>query len=188
MMWFSAVYADPEQVELPYQAHPSTLHRILWHARKQAFGDGRDQYTWSTSQLIAACKAQGLRVRGQEETREYWVIGKRSVGLKGFLPVWERMYPPKLTMLEQIRKKSLDELEDLMNGLSQDTAVGDDDLSTVSDEATGMAAVGSDEHGRGQPHSTGSREGGLDGSVATSTGSSGSVFVPSGSEEVGVGD
>ena len=199
MMWFSAVYADPEKAELPYHAHPSTLHRIFWHARRQAFGDSQDQYTWSTSQLITACRAQGLRMHGQEETVEHWVIGKRSAGLKGFLPVWERMHPPKLTMLAQIKKKSLDELEDLMNGFSQDAA-GGDDISTVSEEETEIAAVGGDD--RGQSRSTGdilstgigatldrkigddesSREGGLDGSVATITGTSGSVFVPSGSE------
>jgi hypothetical protein len=85
-------------------------------------------------------------MHGQEETGEYWVIGKRSVGPKGFLPVWERMYPPKLTMLELIKKKSLDELEDLMNGFSRDAA-GGDDIPAVSDKETDIAAMDGDNRG-----------------------------------------
>lgn len=50
------------------------------------------------------------------------MVGKRSVGLSGFEPLWERARPPRLGMLEQIRGKSLDELEDLMSGFSRDHA------------------------------------------------------------------
>jgi hypothetical protein len=89
-MWFSAVYAEPEKVELPFRSYPITLYGILWNARRQTFGDGRDQCVWSTSQLISACRDQGVKMYGQDETEEYWVVGKRSAGLKGFLPVWER--------------------------------------------------------------------------------------------------
>lgn len=148
MMWFSAVYADPDKVELPFRSHPTTLYSILWNARRQAFGDGRDQRAWSTSQLISACRYQGVKIYCQDKTEEYWVIGKRSAGLKGFLPVWERTQPPRLDMLEQIRKKSLDELEDLMSGFSREATGnrGDDDGSDVGSNGLG-AEVRVDERG-----------------------------------------
>ena len=201
MMWFSAVYANPEMVELPFYSHPCTLYNILWNAQRQTFGDGQDQHAWGTSQLIIACRVQGIRVHGQEETEEHWVVGKRSAGMRGFRPVWERMQPPRLKMLEQIKKKSLDELEDLMSGFSRDAA-GDDiqgDISTVSSDETSTGATGGDDHSQSRSAGTtlgrgimaafgrrigddGGRESKLDGRVTTITVSSGSVFVPSGSE------
>ncbi|KAN0103560.1 hypothetical protein V8E51_011873 [Hyaloscypha variabilis] len=193
MMWFSAVYADPDRVELPFRSHPRTLYDMFWDARQQAFGDGRDQRAWSTSQLITACRAQGLKMHGQEETEEYWVVGKRSAGLKGFLPVWERTQPPRLRMLEQIKKKSLDELEDLMGGFSRDAAGDDiqDDPSDASGGEIGAGAVG-DGDDRSQSrsagtsrsiitvHDDGGRESVSRESASTPvTMSSGSIFVPS---------
>ncbi|KAN0095005.1 hypothetical protein V8E51_015716 [Hyaloscypha variabilis] len=193
MMWFSAVYADPDRVELPFRSHPRTLYDMFWDARQQAFGDGRDQRAWSTSQLITACRAQGLKMHGQEETEEYWVVGKRSAGLKGFLPVWERTQPPRLKMLEQIKKKSLDELEDLMGGFSRDAAGDDiqDDPSDASGGEIGAGAVG-DGDDRSQSrsagtsrsiitvHDDGGRESVSRESASTPvTMSSGSIFVPS---------
>lgn len=196
MMWFSAVYADPEKVELPYHAHPCTLYSIFWNARRQAFGDSRDQYAWSTSQLIRACRIQGLKMHGQEETAEHWLVGKRSAGLKGFLPVWERTQPPRLKMLEQTKSKSLDELEDLMGGFSREHA--DDNIeydgSDTGDELGAEVRVDErDSSGRRQSRSAGtgrsimaafarksnSQGSELDESVTTITVSSGSVFVPS---------
>ena len=203
MMWFPVVYANPEKVQLPFRSHPVTLHGILWNARQQTFGDGRQQSAWDTSQLITACRAQGLKVYGQEETEEFWVAGKRSVGLKGFVAVWERTQPPRLRMLEQTKNKSLDELEDLMGGFSREYAnngVQDDDLGVGSNtlEAEVRVDVSSS---NGQPEarsastsgsimaafarrpdrgrSRGSR---LEDTVTTMTVSSGSVFIPSGSE------
>ena len=193
MMWFSAVYADPDRVELPFRSHPRTLYDMFWNARQQAFGDGRDQRAWSTSQLITACRTQGLKIHGQEETEEYWVVGKRSAGLKGFLPVWERTQPPRLKMLEQIKRKSLDELEDLIGGFSRDAAGDDlqDDPSDASGGEIGAGAVG-DGDDRSQSrsagtsrsiiavHDDGGRENVSRESVSTPvTISSGSIFVPS---------
>jgi hypothetical protein len=123
MMWFSAVYANPAKVQLPLRSHPTTLYDILWRARRQTFGDGRDHHAWGTAQLIAACQAQGLGVYGRDGAEDFWVVGKRSIGMKGFAPVWERTLPPRLKMLEQIKGKSLDELEELMGELSRDPAV-----------------------------------------------------------------
>jgi hypothetical protein len=124
MMWFSAVYADPERVELPFRSHPITLYGILWNARQQTFGDGQGQRAWSTAQLITACRAQGIKIVGQEDTEEFWMAGKRSVGIKGFVPVWERTQPPRLEMMDRIRGKSLDELEDMMAGFSRGVSSG----------------------------------------------------------------
>jgi len=198
MMWFSAVYAKPEKVELPFRSHPITLYGILWNARQQTFGDGRDQYAWNTSQLISACRDQGVKIYGQDETEEYWVVGKRSAGMKGFLPVWERTQPPRLKMLEQIKKKSLDELEELMGGFSRDAA-GDniqDDTSDASGDDIGAGAAGDgDDHSQSRsagtrrsimaafgrrPGDNEGRESVFDETVSiTVTISSGSVFVPS---------
>jgi hypothetical protein len=200
MMWFSTVYADPEKVQLPFRSHPCTLYKIFWNARQQMFGDGRDQHAWSTSQLITACRIQGLKMYGQEETKEHWVVGKMSAGLKGFLPVWERTQPPRLKMLEQIKKKSLDELEDLMGGFSRD-AVGDDiqddTLNGSGDEISagsmGNNRGGGDDNGQSRsasrsimaafgrrPGDDEGRESIFDETVSTTvTVSSGSVFVPS---------
>lgn len=195
MMWFSAVYADPEKVELPFRSHPRTLYDAFWDARQQAFGDGRDQRAWSTSQLIPACRDQGLKIYGQEETTEHWVVGKRSAGLKGFLPVWERTHPPRLEMLERIKTKSLDELEDLMGGFSRD-AVGDDLLDDAASASGDEAVGGGDDHsqsrsagsgrsimaafGRGPVHSDRQESVSIETvSMTRPTSSSGSVFVPS---------
>jgi hypothetical protein len=203
MMWFSVAYADPEKVELPFRSHPITLYGILWNARRQTFGDGRDYNAWGTSQLITACRAQGLKIYGQEETEEFWVAGKRSIGPKGFVPVWERTQTPRLKMLEQTKNQSLDELEDLMGGFSREHADADiqDDGSDVgSDELGAEVRVderGADAYRPSLSAGTGrsimaafarksndgrSRGCELDESVTTTTISSGSVFIPSGSE------
>jgi hypothetical protein len=187
MMWFSAVYANPEKVALPIRSHPRTLYDIIWNARQDAFGDGRDQQPWSTSQLIGACRAQGVKIFGLEEAEEYWVVGKRSAGLKGFEPLWERTRPARLQMLEQIEGKSLDELEDLMGGFSRDAAGDDiqDDSGDIEIDETHRGArgggEGSDDYS--QPCSARvdrDRESTLDEIVTTTaTASSGSIFVPS---------
>jgi hypothetical protein len=205
MMWFSAVYAHPEKVVLPLRSHPRTLYDILWNARRQTFGDGRDQQAWSTSQLIGACRAQGVTVYGQEEAEEYWVAGKRSAGLKGFEPVWERTRPARLEMLEHIKGKSLDELEDLIGGLSRDHAADDiqDDRRSASSDGVSSRGLDDGEHSRDdsqgrRPARAGggffaafaqrsnrgdSRETLSNVTVAdTVTDTSGSVFVPSASE------
>jgi hypothetical protein len=131
MMWFSAVYANPAKVVLPFRSQPRTLYDILWAARQEVFGDGRDQHAWGTSQLIKACYRQGLKIVGQDNTEDFWVVGKKSDGLKGFLPLWEQTRPPRLRMIEQIKGKSLDELEDLMSGFSRDSAVGPEEDSAA---------------------------------------------------------
>jgi hypothetical protein len=131
MMWFSAVYANPAVVALPFQSQPRTLYDILWAARQEVFGDSRDQHPWGTSQLIKACCSQGLKMVGPDDTEDFWVVGRKSDGLKGFLPLWERTRPPRLTMMEQIKGKSLDELEDLISGFSRDSAVGPEEDSAA---------------------------------------------------------
>jgi hypothetical protein len=75
-------------------------------------GDGRERQAFRASQLLAAFKAQGVEGYEQEE---YWLAGKASVGLKGFVGLWER----GLIMLEDMRKKTLNEAESLMAGYTR---------------------------------------------------------------------
>ena len=133
MMWFSVVYADPLYVELPLQRPPSTLSTIIWHARTRILGEDDERQAWSTAQLLAGVEAQCVETSGGEEL---WVAGKKSIGLKGFAPLWERGQPPRLKILEQVRKKSLEELEELMAGLSVEYAAddGEDDVGPGDDE------------------------------------------------------
>jgi hypothetical protein len=137
MMWFSMVYANPEIKEVPLHGPSSMMASLVWQAGQQTFGEGREHEAFKTSQLLAAFKAQGVMECGQEE---YWVAGKMSIGLKGFVGLWERGRPPRLKMLEEMRNKTLDELDSLMAGLSQEWAGndlgdkdgdGDDDKSDI---------------------------------------------------------
>jgi hypothetical protein len=133
MMWFSAVYAHPDKVELPFQSMPSTLYRVIWNAQRQLLGGDRcgERLLWGTSQLISACRAQGVHIYGLEEENEYWVVGKRSIGVKGFRPVWERARPPRLKMLGQIKGKSLDELDELMVEFARDQSGENEEVDNV---------------------------------------------------------
>ncbi|KFY09998.1 hypothetical protein V491_07848 [Pseudogymnoascus sp. VKM F-3775] len=114
-MWFSAVYADPRHVQLPLRSAPSTLGNILREAEMKVLAEGRGQGGWRTSELMAAYKCRGVEC---DYKAEHWVAGKKGVGYKGFIPLWERGGPGELEMLEQIRDKSLEELEGLMAMLS----------------------------------------------------------------------
>jgi len=178
MMWFSAVYANPEKVELPVRSMPCTLFNILWAARQQTFGNGQNQQEWGTCQLIKACREQGLQIYGLEESEEYWVVGKKSIGLKGFSPLWERSQPPKLLMLEQIKNKSLEELEELMVEWSWDesgSAWNEEDFS--SEEGNGQR---SDEDNRVDRNQDMRLESNESRTVSRNvTASSGSIFIPS---------
>jgi hypothetical protein len=114
---------------------------------------------------------------GQEETEEFWRAGKRSIGVKGFVPVWERTQPPRLEMTDQIRDKSLDELEDMMAGFSREHLPDaitanpvDRDRDRDQDHTVASAPGLLRERNRGV----------LDGSAVSSDG--GSVYVPSVSE------
>lgn len=57
---------------------------------------------------------------GVDKTAEHWIAGRTSAGTKGFLPVWERGVPPTLSMRERIRGLSVDELDELMVGFTQE--------------------------------------------------------------------
>lgn len=137
MMWFSVVYADPTRVKLPLERSPSTLCTIIWRARRQTFGESNDAHAWSTGQLLTGVEAQGVQTSGHER---FWVAGKKSIGLKGFMPLWERGRPPQLKMLGQLHKKSLEELQELMAELSVEHA-GDDSGDDISDDADEEAKV-----------------------------------------------
>jgi hypothetical protein len=114
-MWFSSVYAHPDHVDCDFPtARVGTLMRLFWRARQQMGGERHAE--WGTSDLLTQSGKQGLLQRD----REYWVAARKSPGSKGFQAVWEVGAAPKLKMLGQIQKKSLDELEELIAGFAQD--------------------------------------------------------------------
>jgi hypothetical protein len=191
MMWFSAVYANPDKVNLQFDAMPCTLYDIHWEAqrrREAVGGDGRGEEArlWGTSQLISAFRAQGVLVYGLEEGKEYWVVGKKSASMKGFLPVWERSRPPRLKMVERIKNRSLDELDELMVEFTRDySGRAGGEGEGVSAEGAGVRSSRTGEVANRRKRdirefcraaNNRAREGAV--RSAASTGS-GSVFVPS---------
>jgi len=137
MMWFSAVYAHPDKVELPFETMPQTLYTLLWRARRQIGSSDDPKRPWQTTELIEAARLKGIQLNGQDKGNEYWIVGRRSVGAKGFLPVWERSQAPMLEMQQQIQNKSLDELEELMVSLTQ--TQGEADGADGAGEVDGLA-------------------------------------------------
>jgi hypothetical protein len=186
MMWFSVVYADPAFVELPLDRSPSTLSTIIWRARRQTFGESNEPQLWGTGQLLTGVEAQGVQTSGHEQ---FWVAGKKSIGLKGFTPLWERGQPPKLKMLGKMYKKSLEELQELMVELSVEHAADDsgDDISEDADEEANVirrdAAIVAGRNitaalaRTADEGSSGGSE--IDGTVTILGSDSGSIFSPS---------
>lgn len=62
--------------------------------------------------------------------------------------MWERTQLPKLKMLEQIKKQSLDKLKDLISRFNWDAAGGNiqDNSSEISIDEIGTIASGGDDH------------------------------------------
>ena len=120
MMWFSAVFAEPSMVRLPFNEPPRTVYNIVYQAHRHSGRAGAHDQAWETAALIKACRKQGLRMLGVDKTAEHWIAGRTSAGTKGFLPVWERGVPPTLSMRERIRGLSVDELDELMVGFTQE--------------------------------------------------------------------
>ncbi|KAF1957688.1 hypothetical protein CC80DRAFT_515786 [Byssothecium circinans] len=103
MMWFSAVFADPNMVALPFRELPKTLFNLVYQAHRRSSQEGACDQAWEALALLKAC---------------------RNAGTKGFLPVWERGTPPTLSMQERIRGLSLDELDGLMVAFTQEQGAG----------------------------------------------------------------
>ena len=78
MMWFSAVYAHPGEVELPFQCMPRTLYTLLWRGYQQidTVNDSLPR-VWSIPRLIQAYKTHGVGLYGLEESIDYWIAGKK---------------------------------------------------------------------------------------------------------------
>lgn len=129
MSWFSAVFAHPDKVRLPFEAMPKTLYTLIWRAQRKIGRDPSLGQPWGTSELIKACRKQRIHVYGREEEIDYWIAGRKSASKKGFLPVWERSWVPELRMLTQIQDKNLDELDELMADFAQGVdSTGEDGL------------------------------------------------------------
>lgn len=119
-MWFSAVFADPNTVALPFKEPPRTLFNLVFQAHRRSGREGAYNQAWEAPALVKACRKQGLLMLGWDRTEEHWIAGWTSAGTKGFLPMWERGMPPTLLMRERIRGLSLDELDGLMAGFTQE--------------------------------------------------------------------
>jgi hypothetical protein len=204
MMWFSAIYIGHDLVGVPRQTHPLTLRRLVGHARLSLLGDVRGRSMFSTAQLFRACKDCEILFPDDPAARgDHWVVGRASEGLKGFSPLWEQGYPPRLEMLEWIKTASLDELEDLMARLSREAAEVDNRGEAIDgyrSEAGGNDQGDGDGEGDAlsRTFSEGSRQSGADSagqsqrqgsggqvsalmasSTLSATVSSGSVYEPS---------
>jgi hypothetical protein len=133
-MWFSSVYHEsPKQrFEPDPAAYPTTLHRALHRAFRQIGGRGDvREYSWGTRELIQAVSAQGLKLYSPDATDSFWKSGRASLGSKGHKAVWERGLTPRLRMYEDIREKSMDELEDFMARLAAEHACVDVDVQDM---------------------------------------------------------
>ncbi|PVH92677.1 hypothetical protein DM02DRAFT_619785 [Periconia macrospinosa] len=120
MMWFSAVFADPGMVALPFKEAPRTVFDLVYRAHRHSDRPGAYDQAWETAALIKACRKRGMLMLGWDRTAEHWIAGRTSAGTKGFLPVWERGMPPTLSMRERIGGLSLDELDGLMAAFTQE--------------------------------------------------------------------
>jgi hypothetical protein len=178
LMWFSAVYANPERVSLPFESQPKTIYSLIWRGFRQNGGQGdyRD-YSWGTAALIKACQEQEIQVFGEPGADKHWIIGRTSIGAKGFKPVWERSHVPKLQMLEQIRGMSLNELEDVMLALAvEHVQVGDSNTRSSVVSVSGSSTAG-------HPHRTVSLRDVFTRTHSDYSTDSGSVFQPGPSSE-----
>ncbi|KAF2622933.1 hypothetical protein BU25DRAFT_451613 [Macroventuria anomochaeta] len=115
LMWFSAIFNHPTlAVQQPEEDNPRTLHVLLYKAHRSTGRYGSMNTPWDAFQLIKAYGKHGIKMLGEDESKEYWSSGRRSIGSQGWAPVWEQGKPPLLKMQERIRGMSLDELEAMM--------------------------------------------------------------------------
>jgi hypothetical protein len=125
--WFSAVYNEHplELKSIPDwpQGLERSLDRIIDRASSSLSPLPQPQLrprpppeAWEIIPLIKACRRQGLTFH---RLNLYSCIGRTQDGTTIF-PRWEKGTPPRLKVLEQIRDKTLDELEevfvDMLNG------------------------------------------------------------------------
>ena len=107
---------------------PSTLNTIYQEAQRlRATGRGNcggDKLLQGTSYLISAFQAQGVFVYSLQEGKEYQVVSKKSIKLKGFLLVQEQLQPPKLKIVKRIQNRSLAKLKELIVKFTRDYSRG----------------------------------------------------------------
>lgn len=119
MMWFSAVFVHPTLAPPLREGNRNTLGHLLQVGHSQRQTPRAMPTAWNTTSLIYTFRKAGVRVLHIDEQMDYWVVGRRSEGAKGFLPVWETEAAPRLRLLGKIKDKSLDELDELMVGFAR---------------------------------------------------------------------
>ncbi|KAH8799181.1 hypothetical protein F5884DRAFT_640457, partial [Xylogone sp. PMI_703] len=113
MMWFSVVYS-PGPPPLTWSEDQSySLSNISQMANLTVFGRVSDHDRWEIHRLIPIYSALGLTA---DSCRKNWVLGRQTPSSRGLArPEWEQPHqPPRLLILDQIKGKTLEELNDLM--------------------------------------------------------------------------
>ena len=141
MMWFSAVFANPNMIALPFEKPPKTLFNLVYQAHRSSGREGAHDQAWEAQVLIKTCRKQGLLILGCDKTEEYWIAGRTSAGTKGFLPIWERGMPPTLLMQEKIRDLSLNELDELMVGFMQEQGAAEKRAEVLMEAVSAASAT-----------------------------------------------
>lgn len=166
MRWFSAVYKAQKAPPHWSSTEPYTWSNIMAFITRTAFGRTENEDLWDISQLISACSAEGA---SPEQCRGCWVWGRRfNTKAKRHEPCWEECYPPRLRIVQQIKGRSLEELDDLMDSFSHEAS------SNIVEDKQGEAIDAVDEVADNEA----SRSGDLDSLSLASDTSSGSVREP----------
>lgn len=131
MMWFSAIYQPGKPPPHWPEDQPYNLPKIVETSNLTAFGDTLYGDQWEIQQLISIYSAKGLAAA---DCIKGWVLGRQSYSsTRSSKSYWEEFHrPPRLKLLEKIKGKSLDELDDLMLQFQQDIRDEDGDTRQTS--------------------------------------------------------
>jgi hypothetical protein len=119
MMWFSATYQPSGAPPHWPEDRPYNLRQIVEICNLTSFGDASSQDGWEVRQLISVYSAQGLTAAN---CAKGWVLNPlRHSSTKSAQSCWEESHrPPHLKLLEQVKGKSLEELDELMLQFQRD--------------------------------------------------------------------
>ena len=119
VMWFSATYQPGDSPQHWPDDQPYNLRRDVEICSLTAFGDTLYQGQREIQQLISVYSAQGLTAAN---CAKGWILGwHRHSSTRTSKSWWEEFHRPRrLKLLEEIKGKSLDELDELMLQFERD--------------------------------------------------------------------